>query len=139
MVCPNCHSERCRRSRRRGPVDRVLGLSGLRPWRCHICDDRFHAWVAPLRFIFYVYCPGCGNMDLQSVARDRVSPGAISALYRLLGFPAYRCGNCRKRFFSLRRFRRIRPLEVEAGAPAAQAQPSAPAAPAQTRTDPAAG
>lgn len=138
MICPTCHSEQCRRSRRRGPIDRLLGLSGLRPWRCHICNDRFYAWVAPLRFIFYVYCPGCGNMDMQNVARDRVASGPMSALYRLLRVPAYRCENCRKRFFSLRRSRRIRPLEVEMGLPAAHTQPAASAAPAQTTTNPAA-
>ncbi len=112
MLCPNCRSTVCRRSRRRGLRDNLLSLTGLRPWRCRVCQSRFFAWLVPARWVFYVHCPTCGNLDLQHVARDRVNSG-VSWLYRRLRVPAYRCDPCRRRFFSLRRFRRILPTVTD--------------------------
>jgi hypothetical protein len=103
----------CRRSRRRGFRDNLFSLAGLRPWRCRTCEARFFAWIVPVRWVFYVHCPNCGNMDLHHVARDRVL-GRMSWLYRLLRLRAYRCDPCRHRFFSARPYRRIQPTITEA-------------------------
>lgn len=40
-LCPKCRSQDVRRSRRRGAVDRVLGLAAIYPFRCQRCDRRF--------------------------------------------------------------------------------------------------
>lgn len=109
MICPSCHSAVCRRSHRRGLTDHLLGLLGMRPWRCSACERRFRAWRVPVRYVLYAHCPHCGNLDLQMVARDRVANGWSSRCARLLRLPAYRCDECRHRFFSVRRYRRIRP------------------------------
>ena len=39
--CPKCNSERVRRSRRRGVLERTLCLVGLSARRCHECNVRF--------------------------------------------------------------------------------------------------
>lgn len=111
LICPTCHSPECRRSRRRGAKDGFLTLFGLRPWRCRICEKRFFGWLIPARFVFYVHCPSCGNLDLQTVPRERVVEGRLLFLRRLFFVPAYRCEDCRSRFFSARRFRRIKAME----------------------------
>jgi hypothetical protein len=40
-VCPQCGSERIYRSHRRGVVERLLALCGLKSRRCHECNVRF--------------------------------------------------------------------------------------------------
>lgn len=109
MICPTCHSESCRRSRRAGAKDRLYSLFGLRPWRCKVCEKRFYGWLVPAKYVFYVHCPSCGNLDLQLVSRDRVMEGRFTGLRRLLRFTAYRCEDCRSRFFSARRYHPIKP------------------------------
>jgi DNA-directed RNA polymerase subunit RPC12/RpoP len=84
-------------------------MLGMRPWRCGTCEQRFRAWLVPARYALYAHCPHCGNLDLQHVMRDRVVAGWSSGLARMLRVPAYRCDECRHRFFSMRRYRRIRP------------------------------
>lgn len=42
--CPRCGNRELRRSHRRGPVDHVLALVKLRPFRCEFCEIRFHAY-----------------------------------------------------------------------------------------------
>ena len=45
MNCPHCHSERTRRSKRRGFVERgPLTLISLKPFRCGDCGYRFYRW-----------------------------------------------------------------------------------------------
>lgn len=109
MICPQCRSTDCFRSRREGFVDLLWSVWGLRPWRCHTCDMRFRAWRVAVAFERYVHCPRCGNFDLEHISRERVDDGTLLWLKRLLAFPAYRCSPCRERFFSVRRFRRILP------------------------------
>ena len=102
MICPACRKENCRRSKRRGVGDYLVGLAALRPWRCRMCDLRFYAWAVPVAYARYAHCPLCGNLDLQRIDRKHVTEGAFVWLRRLLRFPAYRCDPCRFRFFSLR-------------------------------------
>ena len=40
IVCPACKLGRLRRSHRRGPHERALGLFRLYPYRCDQCGDR---------------------------------------------------------------------------------------------------
>jgi hypothetical protein len=40
-VCPACKPGGLRRSHRRGPIERALGLFRLYPYRCDQCGDRF--------------------------------------------------------------------------------------------------
>jgi hypothetical protein len=111
MICPECQSELTRRSHRRGIVDLMLTFSGLRPWRCRSCEERFYAWQVPMAYSLYAHCPRCGNFDLQRISRDRVDEGAFRWVERLLGFAAYRCDPCRMRFFSVLPYHRIVPDE----------------------------
>ena len=40
IVCPACKLGDLRRSHRRGPLERALGLFRLYPYRCEACKDR---------------------------------------------------------------------------------------------------
>jgi transposase-like protein len=42
--CPKCKSRHVRRSRHRRVWEKLLGLLTIRPYRCHACNTRFHAW-----------------------------------------------------------------------------------------------
>jgi DNA-directed RNA polymerase subunit RPC12/RpoP len=106
MMCPNCSSDGCRRSHREGSRDFVLGLTGLRPWRCRECDTRFFAWSVPIKYLHYARCGQCGNLDLKRISREYVS-GHFAWLFRSLLVPAYRCAPCRNKFFSIRRRLRV--------------------------------
>lgn len=101
MICPQCHSARCRRSRRRTVADYVIGVFGLRPWRCRSCETRFYARLAPAKFWRFAHCPRCGNLYLERIGRERVH-GAMQSLLVSLGLNAYRCDPCRHRFVSMR-------------------------------------
>jgi hypothetical protein len=114
MICPQCRSGDCHRSRRDTVFDFLFSAIGLRPWRCHTCDRRFYARRVALLFLRYARCPRCGNFDLEHIAQDRVERGTLVSLKRFLGFPAYRCDPCRHRFFSVLPFRRIFPSTLPA-------------------------
>jgi hypothetical protein len=114
MICPQCRSADCFRSRRSGIIDFFATLTALRPWRCYTCDLRFYARSVALPFARYSHCPKCGNFDLQRIARDRVDQGSFLFLQRLLLIPAYRCDPCREKFFSVLPFRRILPSMMPA-------------------------
>jgi phage FluMu protein Com len=109
MICPACRSVNCFRSHRDGILDFLLSGAGLRPWRCHSCERRFHAWRVAAILERYAHCPRCGNFDLEHISRERVEGGTLIFLKRWLRFPAYRCDPCRFRFFSVLQFRRILP------------------------------
>lgn len=93
--------------------DALYSFFNLRPWRCRSCNLRFFAWVVPIQYVLYAHCARCGNLDLQRVPGDRVTDELFAVPKRLLHIPAYRCEPCRKRFFSLRQFRRIPALRYE--------------------------
>lgn len=109
MICPVCRSSNCFRSHRSGVLDYSATLLGVLPWRCHSCERRFYANRVALPFARYVHCPRCGNFDLEHIPAERVNWGIFIALKRWLGFPAYRCDPCRRKFFSALPFRRIVP------------------------------
>jgi DNA-directed RNA polymerase subunit RPC12/RpoP len=91
-------------------MDYVIGLTGLRPWRCSKCGRRFFARSVALRYAFTVHCQQCGNLAVHRIGREYVT-GSWLSLPRWLHAPAYRCDPCRNRFFSIRKFRPVRPLE----------------------------
>ncbi len=107
MICPSCHSDHCRRSQRRGFGEHLLGLTGLRSWRCGICKLRFFGWSVPVNYAGYAHCKMCGSLDLQRISREHVDTGHFRLLWRLLQVPAYRCPPCRHKFFSLLSYHRI--------------------------------
>ena len=108
LLCPVCHSDSPRRSRRRGAKDYLAGATRLRPWRCRTCDSRFYAWAVPIGYVWYVHCERCGNMDLPRISSEH-GIGVLGGMYRLFRAPAYRCAPCRDRFFSFRIHHRIIP------------------------------
>jgi len=112
LLCPVCHSDTPRRSRRRSLKDYIISATLLRPWRCRSCDQRFYAWAVPVGYVGFVHCAMCGNMDLQRISREH-GAGTFAWLFRLLHFPTYRCAPCRNRFFSIRAYRRIIPTQHE--------------------------
>jgi hypothetical protein len=96
-------------------------MAGLRPWRCRSCSLRFFAWSVALPFLRYAHCHRCGNLDLQRISREHVD-GWFAWLGRLLQLPAYRCGPCRSKFFSVRRNHHIRASDEEIPEPPVQAE-----------------
>ena len=122
LICPQCLGDQCHRSKRQWLRDYLIGLSGLRPWRCRICKLRFFAGVVPVSFAFYAHCSLCGNFNLQRISRNHVFEGWSAGLFRLLRFPAYRCAPCRYRFVTFLPHRRIvprtsEPVKSESAAP----------------------
>jgi hypothetical protein len=111
VLCPQCRSGRCRRSRRRSWKDYAIGLTGLRPWRCRVCELRFFAWSVAFAYLRFAHCRRCGNLDLQRISREHAT-GFFAFFFRLAHMPAYRCAPCRHRFFSLLPHRRIRPADA---------------------------
>jgi hypothetical protein len=109
MICPQCRSGDCFRSRRRGAADLLATVVRLRPWRCRTCDKRFYAGCVAWPFLRFAHCPRCGNFDLERLPRNRVDRGMLLFAKRFLGFPAFRCAPCRLRFFSIFPPRRIVP------------------------------
>jgi hypothetical protein len=126
VICPRCYSERSRRSKRRSLRDYVIGLTGLRPWRCGSCGLRFFAGNVALAFALTAHCRLCGNFAIQQISRKYVG-GWTAWLFRLAHAPAYRCPPCRHHFFSMLPRRDIHPIETgpeppvepKAGSPAA--------------------
>jgi hypothetical protein len=82
-------------------ADYFLSAAGVVPWRCLVCERRFHARAIPLGQIFYARCGICGNLELQRISAEKV-PGVMSRVGRGLGLSAFRCAPCRYKFFSLR-------------------------------------
>src|SRR5580704_9634968 len=101
MNCPACQAVACRRSRRRSISEYLFSAVGVVPWRCMVCETRFHARAIPLRHLRYTRCGICGNLELQRISAETVS-GVTSAVGRWLGLPAVRCEPCRHKLFSLR-------------------------------------
>jgi hypothetical protein len=87
-------------------------VTGLRPWRCRKCDQRFFAWSVPLSYTFSAHCRLCGNFNLQRVSSEHVQEG-FHRFWRWLHAPAYRCAPCRNRFFSILPQRQDVPVETE--------------------------
>lgn len=98
--------------------DRLGTFVGLRPWRCDLCSKRFYAWSVPVSYTLYAHCRHCGNLDLQRVARELVDRSPFRWFGRLFRLRSYRCGQCRRRFFSMLPHRHIVPLEDESASPA---------------------
>lgn len=106
MICPKCRTEECRRSHREGWRDLLIGLTGLRPWRCRACEARFYAWAVPMPYQRFTHCRLCGNLGVKRISREYVT-GYFAWAWRAMRLPAYRCASCRYKFFSIRRQYRV--------------------------------
>ncbi|MBI4464426.1 MAG: hypothetical protein HY647_06950 [Acidobacteria bacterium] len=104
-ICPVCKHARVFRSRRRTFYDYFLSLCGLRPYRCHECEHRFHAWRVrrerPKR-ARWAQCPRCQSTELVRIARHKVPPTWRNLPWRIWPASAYRCPECRRRFYDFR-------------------------------------
>jgi len=110
-VCPECGKARARRSRRRSVTDHLLGAFGLRPYRCHECDYRYHArGRTRARRSHWAHCPRCGFTGVNRIARQKVPSTWKNFPWRVLSVSAYRCPECRNLFFD---YRPQRPKEAE--------------------------
>src|SRR5689334_6859676 len=94
LTCPHCGSEACRRSRRRGAVEYMIGVTRIRPWRCGECDTRFFGWSVAIPHVRYAHCSRCGNFGVKVIANE-YGEGRLGFLWRLFRVPAYRCAPCR--------------------------------------------
>jgi hypothetical protein len=111
LICPQCYGECCHRSRRRSLKYYVIGITGLRRWRCSNCSGRFYARSVALQFALRVHCRRCGRFELQRISRKYMK-GFTARLWNLFRVPVYRCEPCRNRFFSALPYRPIYALKV---------------------------
>jgi hypothetical protein len=79
----------------------MIGIIGLRPWRCRECEARFFAWAVPFSYQKYAHCSQCGNLEVHRIASE-MGEGRFRFLWKKLHIPAYRCAPCRHRFFTIR-------------------------------------
>lgn len=109
QVCPQCGKVRVRRSRRQNLNDYILFLMGLYPYRCHECNYRYHIrrQHRSSRKFWWAQCPKCFSTEIQRIAKNKVPVNSTNFLGRILAFPAYRCPQCRTRFFDPRPRKRI--------------------------------
>ena len=105
-VCPECGKNSVFRSRRRFPGDHLLSLIGLYPYRCRECDHRFHSrrrsagrGEGKLR---WARCPRCQSTEIDRISKSKVPPTWTNFLWRWVPVPAYRCPECRQRFYDIR-------------------------------------
>jgi len=47
LSCPRCESELLHRSRRYNTYEHILGMVGVRPYRCEACNERFYSRKKP--------------------------------------------------------------------------------------------
>ena len=112
QVCPQCGKARLRRSRRKNLNDYILSLGGLHPYRCHECNYRYHIRHQSRRKIWWAQCPKCFSVKIHRISKNKVPLIGTNFFWRVLAFPAYRCPQCRTRFFDLRPRKRV-PAEPE--------------------------
>lgn len=108
--CPECGEEKMERSRRHTVADYALSVFGLRPYRCHNCNYRFHGRRRSRKRprqkrSRWAQCPRCGGTNVNPIARDKVPHTWENLPWRALPTSGYRCPDCRKRFFDFRRAR----------------------------------
>ena len=100
MNCPICKHVSARRSRRQTTADYILSAIGVYPWRCKSCRARFHARVMTLSNSLHAHCPICGNLALKRISSEHVD-SLFGFVWRNLRIPAFRCGPCRHKYFSV--------------------------------------
>ena len=125
MQCPRCGHSRIFRDSYKG-YNEWLRLTPFRPFGCRDCLHRFISWrrkgafgssvkrnLLRLVLVFSAACPGCHSRELERVNGRTIRASVGRTLARLLGFPAYRCLKCGKKFFKFRwHVRYAPPLET---------------------------
>lgn len=114
MICPRCGHYGCSRSHRR-KLEYLLTILGILPWRCIECHKRFYARRVPLRYLVYAHCNRCGNLELQSIRREKLTREPLSRVALWLGARPVRCDDCRNDFAAWRPLRRLKPADERAG------------------------
>ena len=103
-VCPGCGLKTASLAHRKKLGEQFLSLAGIRPFYCENCQSRFHRFRAPRRLVpisWAAHCPRCTFTGVEKVSKDRVPHILRNVLWRLLDIPAYRCPECRTKFFSI--------------------------------------
>jgi DNA-directed RNA polymerase subunit RPC12/RpoP len=114
MQCPRCGHTRVFRDRYQGAKE-WLRFTPFRPYGCRDCLHRFVSWrrkgaffntfkrsLLRMVLVFAAACPGCHSREVERINGRSVRGSAPRALARVLGFPAYRCAKCGKKFFKFR-------------------------------------
>jgi transposase-like protein len=66
-----------------------------------------------LVLVFSAACPGCHSREVERINGRSIRYSLGRAFARILGFPAYRCMKCGKKFFKFRwHVRYAPPLET---------------------------
>jgi ssDNA-binding Zn-finger/Zn-ribbon topoisomerase 1 len=125
MQCPRCGHTRIFRDSYKGNHE-WLRLTPFRPYGCRECLHRFISWrrrdavggtirqnlLRPF-LVFSAACPGCHSRELERINGRSIRYSLWRTLAHLLGFPAYRCAKCGKKFFKFRwHVRYTPPLET---------------------------
>ena len=111
--CPECGSQKVARRHRRTGGQYLRSLVGIYPYKCESCDHRFDARRhsraprQPDPEARWARCPNCHSTHLDRIARSKVPPNWGNLVLRLVRARAYRCPECRRRFFALRRQKAI--------------------------------
>lgn|GEM_PF-5779557 len=114
MLCPKCGSSRIFRDSYKGNHE-WLRFTPFRPYGCRECLYRFVSWRRKgaltaamrqklLRFllVFSAACPNCRSREVVRINPRTLRGTVRRALARALGFPAYQCRKCGKKFFKFR-------------------------------------
>ena len=111
MHCPRCGHSRVYRSKYEGYKE-WLRITPFRPYGCRDCHHQFVTWrhkgailaslqrqVLRLFLVFAASCPMCRSRELVRIKAQSVQGTPGRTVARRLGFPAYRCEKCGKKFF----------------------------------------
>ena len=114
MRCPRCGHTRVFRDSYKGAKE-WLRFTPFRPYGCRDCLHRFISWrrqgafrntvrrsLLRMVLVFSAACPGCHSRELERINGRSVRGSMARTLARALGFPAYRCLKCGKKFFKFR-------------------------------------
>lgn len=98
--CPQCKSDRIRRSKRRGLIERVLAIVSLRPFRCGDCKHRFFRTTWRLRM-------GTGNLRILIVDDSETTRRTVGTILRSRHWII--CGEAEDGRTGIEKFQELRP------------------------------
>ncbi len=118
VTCPYCESSNVRTAHAHGFWERLQELTGIYPFRCRDCGNRFKD--DPLGFLSFTFakCPRCLRSDLTTWDAKHYRAPLSAQLKLWLGASRWRCEPCRHNFASWRPRRKkyARPAIPEYGA-----------------------
>jgi DNA-directed RNA polymerase subunit RPC12/RpoP len=128
--CPLCGSADVRRSHRQGFGEIPKMLTGVYPFRCLGCGERFFGNVWMLTTRGFANCPRCLRLSVLPWAKRDSHVSGWDRLRMALGAHTYRCLPCRHTFLSFRKC--VPPGDPE---PATQAEMESARYPADLNND----